>query len=533
MKNGYFRVICGGNGVSVRIVLPKDGGEFVSVKELMDYLDSRNIPFELSALNKGIQDAVASKQAEYGFMISNVPAQEVREGYVLLVSQDKMTATARFYPPSLHGERMCVEEFLNDLAVKKIIFGIKTKEIEQFFAAPEYCTDFVVASGVQPRQGSDARIEYYFNTDLDARPTLLADGSVDFFHLNTICCCQKGQVLARLFPEDPGEYGSTIYGERIKPRTVKKETLRFSNNISLSEDRQTITSEVNGHVTLVDGKVFVSNILEVKDVDSSTGDIDYEGSVKINGNVCANFSVRAKGDIEVSGVVEGAYLEAGGDIIITRGMNGMIKGTLKAGGNIVAKFIENAKVHADGYVSTESILHSDVYAATEILVSGRRGFITGGKVSAMNLVRVKTLGSSMGADTIVEVGVDPSIKQELTALQKQVAENKKTLDALYPVLSSMAQKLSQGVKLKPEQLKYLQDLIATEKLKKQEQESSIMRMKQLRVILDESANARVEVIGEVFGGTKICIADASMVVKNSMSYCKFVKQQGEVKMTAL
>ena len=151
----------------------------------------------------------------------------------------------------------------------------------------------------------------------------------------------------------------------------------------------------------------------------------------------------------------------------------------------------------------------------------------------MNLVRVKTLGSSMGADTIVEVGVDPSIKQELTALQKQVAENKKTLDALYPVLSSMAQKLSRGVKLKPEQLKYLQDLIATEKLKKQEQESSIMRMKQLQVILDESANARVEVTGEVFGGTKICIADVSMVVKNSMSYCKFVKQQGEVKMTAL
>ena len=75
-------------------------------------------------------------------------------------------------------------------------------------------------------------------------------------------------------------------------------------------------------------------------------------------------------------------------------------------------------------------------------------------------------------------------------------------------------------------------LIPAEK-KKQEQESSIMRMKQLRVILDERANARVEVNGEVFGGTKICIADASMVVKNSMSYCKFVKQQGEVKMTAL
>ena len=58
-------------------------------------------------------------------------------------------------------------------------------------------------------------------------------------------------------------------------------------------------------------------------------------------------------------------------------------------------------------------------------------------------------------------------------------------------------------------------------------------MQSLQTILDESANARVEVTGEVFSGTRICIADVSMVVKNSMSYCKFVKSQGDVKMTAL
>ena len=66
-----------------------------------------------------------------------------------------------------------------------------------------------------------------------------------------------------------------------------------------------------------------------------------------------------------------------------------------------------------------------------------------------------------------------------------------------------------------------------------EQEDCMKEMQSLQAILDESANARVEVTGEVFGGTRICIADVSMVVKNSMNYCKFIKSQGDVKMVAL
>ena len=253
----------------------------------------------------------------------------------------------------------------------------------------------------------------------------------------------------------------------------------------------------------------------------------------MNGNVCSNFSVKAKGNIEVRGVVEGAYLEADGNIVIARGMNGMSKGSLKAGGNVIAKYIENAKVVAKGYVSTESILHSEVMAGTEIQVSGRKGFITGGRVCATNLIQVRTLGSPMGADTTVEVGADPQVKVRFQQLQKLMVENKKIIDSVQPVLASFAQKLSQGVKLKPDQVKYFQELLNTHKTKQQEQEDYMKEMQSLQAIIDESANARVEVTGEVFGGTRICIADVSMVVKNSMNYCKFIKSQGDVKMTAL
>lgn len=533
MKNGYFQLVCSESGVALKVMAPKDGGSHVSVREVIDYLSQHGITYDATVINKGLQDAITSGKEEYMFMLNRERHSQVRESYKLSISQDKLFVAVRFYPPSQLGERMSAREFIAELANKGITYGVQEKLIEAFFQKPVYCTDFLAAKGIAPRHGEDARIEYYFETDLKAKPTLKEDGSVDFFHLNAINHCNKGDLLAKLFPADPGEYGCSVYGEKIKPRDVKRATLKFGRNITLSEDKTEITADTSGHVTLVEDKVFVSDVFEVENVDISTGDIEYEGSVVVNGNVCANFSVRAKGNIEVKGIVEGAVLEAKGNIIIARGMNGMARGILKAGGNVIAKFLENAKVTAGGYVATESILHSEVLAGTEITVDGKRGFITGGRVSASNLIKVKTLGSPMGADTIVEVGMDPGMKMRVQELQKLIAENLKNIEKIRPVRMALTQKLAQGMKLKPEQLEGLQEIIQKENALRQILEEDQRELASLQDIMDESVHARIEVTGDVYAGTKICISDVSMVVKNGMSYCRFIKEHGDVKMTAL
>lgn len=533
MKNGYFQLACGSDGTAIKVFSPEDGGKPVVIREIMEYLNRFGIKYDLHILNNGITASYESEAAEYSFRVNEDKNLEIRECYSLKVSPDKMLAAARFYPPSVQGERMTAEEFLKDLEHNGIKAGILSNEITSFFDDPRYCTDINVAQGRPVRHGMDARIEYYFDTDLSTKPTLNEDGSVDFFHLNTVCHCKKGDLLARRFPEDPGDPGINIYGERTNPKEVKRDPLRFGKNVILSEDKQTLTSDTDGHVTLNDGQVNVSNVLEVENVDTATGNIDYDGSVKVNGNVAANFKVKARGNIEVSGVVEGALLEAGGDIIIVRGVNGMAKGTLKAKGNVIAKFIENAKVSASGYVSTESILHSEVMSGSEILVTGRRGFITGGRVSAANLIQVKTLGSSMGTDTIVEVGADPELKLQVKQLTQQLTEDKRIIESIKPVLASMAQKLNQGVKFKPEQLKNIREMIDADKKKRQEIEKGMRKLHEMQIALDKSGSARVEVNDRVYAGTRICIADVSMIVKDTMHYCKFVKAQGDVKMVGL
>lgn len=526
--NGYFQLVCEEGITKLQVFPPTDGGETVAMSEILEYLSARNIAYDNRALH-----SLIGKQEPCAVIINNDTCGKERESYKLTVSLDKMTASVRFYPPSLGGENITRREFVDDLGFKNIKFGILEEEIDKYFAKRRYCEDIVIARGKEPRHGTDAYIEYYFNTDLKAKPTLKDDGSVDFFRLNTINHCHKGDVIARLFPEDPGEAGTNLMGEKIKAREVKKKTLKYSRNITLSEDKHSMISEVDGHVTLVDEKVFVSDVLSVDNVDNSTGNIEYEGSVQVKGNVCANFSVKARGNIEVQGVVEGAHLESGGDIVIARGMNGMNRGTLRARGNIISKFMENTTAMAGGYVSAESILHSVVQAGTEITVSGRRGFITGGRVCATNSVTVKTLGSPMGADTIVEVGADPTTKTRIQELQKDIMEATKVIKSVQPLLASTQQKLAKGIKLSPDQIQYMKSLILLSKEKTKEIEQKTEEMGEIQDFIGNLTGAHVTVTGVVFGGTRICIGDVSMVIKNEAQYCKFLKVDGDVKLTAL
>ena len=529
MANGFFQLIHNAHGTSLKIVPPKDGGEMFPITELSEYLGARNLRFDLHKLNAtclGLKETIEIPlNLEMGYRES--------EKCIITISQDKMMATMRFHAPSNDGEVMSASEILQELVHKGVHYGVKTEVVEQFVEHREYCTDILIAEGTEPIQGSDANVEYFFSTDIHAKPTLLEDGSVDFFNLNTINHCNKGDLLARLTPAIQGKNGTNVTGENIKPREVKRQMLHYGRNISISEDKTCIYSEVNGHVVLVEGKVFVSDVLELENVDMSTGNIEYEGSVLVRGNVCSNFSVISHGNIEVRGIVEGAYLEADGDIIIARGMNGMGKGELKAGGNIIVKFMENVKAKAQGYVSAETILHSDVSAGTDVTVTGKRGFIAGGRVCATQSINVKTLGSSMGADTIVEVGVDPTMKHNFQQYQKDIIEARNELDKIEGIISGAKKRLVTHAPINEEQARF----IAVSILRKADLHREITvkeeKLEEMQELMEGKKVAHIIVTGEVFPGTKICISEVSMVVKSVCQYCRFVKVRGDVKMEAI
>jgi hypothetical protein len=92
-----------------------------------------------------------------------------------------------------------------------------------------------------------------------------------------------------------------------------------------------LISDIDGQVQINNGRVDVVSVLNIAgDVGYGTGNIDFTGSVFVEGTVLHGFSVKASENIEIKGALEGANIEAGGDVNLLGGVKGVGKSIIKA-----------------------------------------------------------------------------------------------------------------------------------------------------------------------------------------------------------
>ena len=529
MQNGYFRLVNDSKGYGIALYQPKGYGEAIRTGQVFKYLDDLHISYDKKRLEMEI-----GLGGDVVVHLGSGECPVCPEKCIFDISGDGMLVTVRFIPASEGGKRMNMSAFRQELAAHKISYGIEEKNVKEHLDAEGlYCTDILVARGKMPIEGRDAVIEYSFDTDNQKRPAHKDDGRVDYFNIGIFSFCKKGDILARIIPEVIGENGCDVSGKVIKAKDVKRETLKFGKNVEISEDKLTLTALVDGHVSLIDQKVVVSNVYQVKDVGVSTGNIDFEGTVMIAGNVAANFEVKAGGNVVVNGLVEGAQIIAGGDIVVAKGMNGMGKGVLKAGGNIIVKFLENVQVTAGGYLETEAILHCKVVSGSDVRVGGRKGMLVGGHVQAANTISAKNIGTSMGVATTVEVGVDPQIKAQYERTQKAIADNTKTINAAQVILQNFRENMKKGRQYNDSQLRYLKSISTLVQEKTDEVEQANIRLEKIQDMMEIQKQAEVVVSEQIYPSTTIIIGEVSRLIQQNYRYCKFIREDGEVRMVGL
>lgn len=529
-KNGYFQLITKPDGTYMKLYATEAGGLPISYDDLCNYLIDRKIyEYDKNALGKALASGETTE-----FKLTETVVLPQDEEVKIVLTEDRMAAIGRFYPPSNNGNQLSKEDIVRYLIKAGVKYGVDEEQINLFLLERRYCTDIVLAKALPAVQGHDAIITYHFNTDLTLKPKTNEDGTVDFHQLDMISHCKKDQLLAVLEPADFGKPGIDVCGVVIRPLKVNNRVLRHGNKVHLSPDGLRLYSDVDGHVSLTEGRVFVSDSYEIAaDVDSSTGDIVYEGNVIIKGNVITGFSVRAKGDIEVNGVVEGAYIEAGGHIILKRGMQGMNKGILKANGNIITKFIENAEVIAGGYITTESILHSKVSAKGDITVGGRRGFVTGGEIRSGTMISVKTAGSHMGTNTLLEVGIDPRIVDEYRELEKKIMSQQTEKDKITQALTLLRKKLAAGGEIPEDKKQYLQQITKTNIIIEAELKENRKRYEELRTDMEVQTHGMIKIQDIVYPGTKLIISNVIQHIREEAHHCKFIRDRADIKMLPL
>lgn len=524
--DGYFQFENLSDGLYINIYAPKDGGSHFTMDDVLYYVEKAKIEeCDLPAVKAAFLECDDSVKVKVGK--NCLPCNEWGD---YRISTDMLCIEAVFYPPFVGGSKLTADEIARDLYNMGVRYGVDINKIKGIADNITYFEKYVIAIGLAPVDGVDGYIEYKFEVEKKAKPKVNEDGSVDFHNLDSLNHVKKGDVVAVMTKEIQGKQGTDVFGRPIQPRKAKRTVFKYGRNLYVSDDGTQLISGVNGHITLENDKVFVSDVLEIVNVDASTGDIEYDGNVVISGNVLAGFSVKASGNVQIRGIVEGARVEAGGDLILGRGVQGMSKAFLKCGGNMVAKFLESAaNVIVGGSLETDTILHSKVEVRGAINVMGKNGLIVGGDVRSAVLINAKFIGNEMGTNTVVGVGVDPEDKRKIEVLKKEIVALNDSKVKLSQIIGTLRKKQELEGSLPPEKIDMLQKSTRNLILTEHEMATKRKEFDNLNNLISEDTNARIKVTRTAYPGTKLVFGDVYMFIKNRYDYCQFMKTGADVK----
>ena len=344
------------------------------------------------------------------------------------VSKDAMEASVAFFPGHpWFGSLMSAMEIADKIKESGVVFGVRP-EIITFLQTerPPGGKAVKIAAGRVPVDGENGSLKYNFDLEKQSvKPKLLDNGNVDYKNVDAILKAQKGEVLVEVIDPKPGLDGTNVKGGIVPHRPGKAAPrLPKGKNTSISEDEKQLISDVDGQIQINGGRVDVAPVLTISgDVGFATGNIDFSGSVDIQGTVMSSFFVKATGDVTVKGALEGADIEADGNITLLGGLKGVGKSVIKAGGDIFARYVERATIMSGGDITSDSIMHSDVRCGGSLILEGKKGLLVGGTIYAGKSITAKIIGSNMATATEITVGSSPDHVvryKELEALHKKI-----------------------------------------------------------------------------------------------------------------
>ena len=446
------------------------------------------------------------------------------EAYITLINGDFLNNRGLEVNIDKDEKIMAIVKEIKDI----IKVGLMEDQLISVLNNESYGEKVLIAEGIKAIDGKDGYVKYNFELDKKATPKVKDDGTVDYRELDIINNVKKGDVLAELIPAKDGKDGYRVTGEIIKYKPGKPPYIKYGKNIELLEDGKTLVSKIDGLVELKGNRLIVSELFEVKNVNNETGNIYFNGTVLVRENALNGFQIKADGDVEVRGVVEGAYIENKGDVIIRQGIQGYNRPTIQTKGNITTKFVENAIINAGGNIMAEAIMHSQIACKGNINLIGKRGLIVGGICRAGKEIKAKTIGSSMATSTILEVGTDPYALERKEKLKQELEIAEDNLDKITKSLN-LLENLKKANRLDGEKTQMYLRLLKTRNMLLEKLRDNKKEYEELDKNIANLSRGIVKVSETIYPGVKIIIGNSNYFVRGEMKRCTFYREEGEIK----
>jgi uncharacterized protein (DUF342 family) len=375
---------------------------------------------------------------------------ERRDGSCTIkIDDDKMAARLTLIPP-YGGAPVALFQIQLILQEKGIVSGIMTDEIEAALK-DGYAAERIIAKGIPPVPGTDAQFQSLVPEIRERKPRVDERGIAHFRDLGQLIVVKAGEPLMRRIPASEGQKGENIFGQVLMPKSGLD--MPFASGLQGAEidpdDSNSLRATITGQPKLVPNGVIVEPTINLPKVDLSTGNMVFDGTINIKGDITDGMKVCVTGDVFVGGTAEGAEIEAGGNIVIKGGVIGhseysadetsVCRPTIVSKGSISARFAENVCMEAGTDIIIEELsMHNHLTALNRILVGksgGRKGHIIGGITNAAVLVKAGVLGSNSGFITKIKAGFNPYLQAKADQLKLEIDADEKELEDIKKIVA--------------------------------------------------------------------------------------------------
>ena len=445
------------------------------------------------------------------------PPPDMDAQAVVCVSANRMTAWLLVFPPVGGGEELSAAMLSKALADSQVRFGVDEELLERLPGDRErYFHLFLAARGQTAQNGKDGWVVDLFPRHPERKVTLNENNCVDYTELDFVQNVEEGAVICRIVPPTKGIPGRTVLDQPLSARDGRAATAPKGRNTQLSEDGSSLLASRTGHVEF-NGRTFqVKPLLEIDgNVDYSTGSINFLGDVHIHGDICSGFTVRAMGNITVDGVVEACTVEAGGDLIVVKGVQGDNQAVLRAHRSMFTKYLENCCAYVKETLQTDCIMNCEVLCNGTVEVRSGRMTIIGSTIRAGHEVTAGVLGSRAEGLTSIYLGGQPCEDYDYDVLIREIGELEQDLEKTdrqpdSPTKLSRMGKMRVQLSVNRHKMEELNK--AREKAAGEEQASGICRL----------------VCDTVYAGTVLTIGRAFYRFEREIHPCRAILAEGEI-----
>jgi uncharacterized protein len=399
-----------------------------------------------------------------------------------------------------------------------VVYGVNTNSLKNIVEKnasgelQEGAEEFLVASGKPVKHGENGRVDFL----IDPSPENVffdVDSSedIDYKNTNLIQNVIEEQHLATIIQPTEPENGVDVFGQNIDAKVGELIKVKLGQNVVQDGDR--IYSAVAGRFIQEGDTLSVNPVYIVRDdVGYRVGNINFVGAVQIQKDILDDFSVIAKGNIEVNQMVGAATVEGDQDIIINGGINGKGKGFLRSLGRIEAKYANEATLvsHSDIQIQ-KSIIQCTV--KTKGKVDCPHSNLVGGEASALMGIDIGTIGSDLGVKTTVIAGRDYELQDKIKAFEAQLLETGKEIEKIDRVIGPILADKNKLMALPVEKKRKVKDLL--EQLKHFREEQARARKESEELEKQASSNCVKEIIVRktIHSGAHIVIGNCKKLIK--------------------